>query len=109
MSQINFNLNHVKTLDKLLLTIPGVKSGKMFGYPAYYCQGKLFACVYEVGVGVKIPETFAQQLLKRTYIVAFQPLGRPKMREWVQINHQNSSDYQKDLPIFKEAIRFAGK
>jgi len=31
------------TLDGLLLGLPMVRAGKMFGYPAYYVKGKLFA------------------------------------------------------------------
>jgi hypothetical protein len=44
---------HKAVLDDFLLTLPGVHAGKMFGYPAYYVNKKLFACVYGEGVGVR--------------------------------------------------------
>jgi hypothetical protein len=35
--------------------MPGVVVGTMFGYPAYYVNKKLFACLYEEGIGIKVP------------------------------------------------------
>jgi hypothetical protein len=37
-------------LDESLLNIPGVKPGKKFGYKVYNVLGKMFACIYGVGV-----------------------------------------------------------
>jgi hypothetical protein len=83
----NFNSEHKTVLDDLLLGIPLVRAGKMFGFPAYYAGKKLCICLYEQGVGVKLPEASAAKLLESDRnVVPFQPLGRPKMREWVQIN-----------------------
>jgi len=95
-------------LDDLLLPLPGVTAGQMFGLPAYYAGGKLFACVYGDGVGVKVPAPLAQALLARNDVIPFQPMGRPKMREWVQINRAVPSDYRLDLETFEAALDFAG-
>jgi hypothetical protein len=96
-------------LDAMLLGIPGVRAGKMFGYPAYYVNRKLFACVYGEGVGVKLPETLASELLTAPHVTAFMPLGHPKMREWVQINRKDPGDYVLDLAIFQSSIAFVGQ
>jgi hypothetical protein len=56
MAKAKYNQRIKKILDSFLLEFPGVTSGKMFGYPAYYAGKKLFACVYENGVGIKVPE-----------------------------------------------------
>ena len=83
----NFNPNHKIVLDDLLLRNPLVRSGKMFGYPGYYVGKKLCICLYEQGVGVKLPEKSAVQLLETDgNVIPFQPLGKAKMREWIQIN-----------------------
>ena len=108
MAKVAYNTEHQKVLDSLLLGLPGVKGGKMFGYPAYYVHGKLFACVYGAGVGIKVPEDVANKLLGRVHIVTFQPLGRPKMREWVQINRTKSADYRRDRDIFITSVEFVG-
>jgi hypothetical protein len=80
----------------------------MFGYPAYYVHRKLFACVYGDGVGIKVPEDVASHLLSKQNIVPFQPMGKPKMREWVQINRPQSEDYKLDREIFQCAVQFVG-
>lgn len=103
----NFNPDHKAVLDDLLLGHPGVRPGKMFGMPAYYAGEKLCICLYEQGVGLKLPETSAAKLLEADpNVVPFQPMGRPRMREWVQINLARSEEYQQYLAVFDESIRF---
>jgi len=109
MSNTKYNQSHKDVLDKMLLDNPIVKPGKMFGYPGYYVGGKLFACVYENGVGIKIPESMANELLEREEIVHFQPYGRKKMRKWIQINRQNSEDYRQGKGIFEASIMYVSK
>lgn len=84
----------------------GVVPGKMFGYPAYYVDGKLFACLYEDGVGIKVPAADADTLVGRKGIVRFQPLGKGTMKEWIQINREESDHYLKDRHIFEKSIEF---
>lgn len=104
---VNFKAEHKAVLDELLLSHPLVRAGKMFGYPAYYVGKKLCICLYEQGVGLKLPERTVIRLLENDLNTApFQPLGRAKMREWVQVNLKNSEDYRHYQPLFEEAIRF---
>ena len=102
-----FNPDHKAVLDDLLLGHPLVRPGKMFGYPAYYVGRKLCICLYEQGVGVKLPEKTAAQLLQTDKnVIPFQPLGKPKMREWVQINLSRSEDYRQYRAVFDESISY---
>ncbi len=102
-----FNPEHKNILDELLSGNPLVRCGKMFGFPAYYVGRKLCICLYEEGVGVKLPEETVARLLKTDQnTVPFQPLGKPKMREWVQINLEYSEDYRQYLPLFEESIAY---
>jgi hypothetical protein len=58
-------------------------------------------------VGVKLPASSVVKLLESdANTVPFQPLGKPRMREWVQINLERSEDYQQYLPVFEESIHF---
>jgi hypothetical protein len=103
----DYNPDHKAALDALLLDHPGVRPGKMFGYPAYYAGEKLAICLYEEGVGVKLPAPSAAALLEADpNVIPFQPLGRPKMREWVQINLDRSEDYHQYAAVFDESIRY---
>ena len=102
----NFNPDHKAVLDDLLLGHPLVRPGKMFGFPAYYAGKKLCICLYEQGVGIKLPEETANKLLETDLnIVPFQPFGKPRMREWVQINLRRSEDYRQYRSLFDESIR----
>ena len=103
----NFNAQHKAVLDDLLLGHPQVRPGQMFGFPAYYAGKKLCICLYEQGVGVKLPEQSATKLLEADRnVVPFQPLGRRKMREWIQINLRRSEDYRAYRPVFDESIHY---
>jgi hypothetical protein len=78
----NYDAGHRAVLDDLLLGHPLVQPGKMFGFPAYYVGRKLCICLYEQGVGVKMPEQSAARLLQTDpNAIPFQPMGKSKMRE----------------------------
>ena len=98
---------HKTALDALLLKIRGVEAGDMTGLAAYFVAKKMFACICNGGVGVRLPATEAANLhFSMSNVVPFQPRGRPSTREWIQINRENSADYAKDLEIFKASIDF---
>ncbi len=102
----NFNPENKAVLDEMLLGNPLVRAGKMFGFPAYYAGDKLCICLYEEGVGVKLPEKTAADLLADDpNVIPFRPMGRNTMRAWVQINVSRSEDYQRYEPVFEESIR----
>lgn len=102
-----FNSEHKTVLDELLLGHSHVRSGKMFGFPAYYADKKLCICLYEQGVGIKLPETSVAKLLATDRNAClFQPMGKPKMREWVQINLSISEEYKRYKHVFGESISY---
>jgi hypothetical protein len=79
----------------------------MFGFPAYYVGKKLCICLYEQGVGIKVPaETAAWLLEGDPNVTPFMPLGKPKMREWIQINLARSEEYAQYMPVFAESIHY---
>ena len=102
---VQFNPKHKAVLDDMLLGHPAIRAGKMFGFPAYYADRKLCICLYEQGVGVKVPAQTAARLLKEDKnVIPFQPYGKRKMREWIQINLSRSSDYRMYQSVFEESI-----
>lgn len=102
----NFNPDHKAVLDAMLLANPLIRPGKMFGFPAYYVGGKLCICLYEQGVGIKLPQPSVARLLETDpNATPFMPMGKPKMREWVQITLITSEGYRQYEPVFDEAIR----
>lgn len=102
-----FNQQHKAVLDALLLNKPGVTAGRMFGYPAYYAGKKMCVCLYEQGVGVKLPADTVSKLLETDKnSVPFQPMGRPKMKEWIQINLTDSEAYRNYESLFQQSVDF---
>lgn len=104
---VQFNPDIVDKIAVLLLGMPDVERRKMFGYPAWYFCGKMIACVYENGVGLKQQETRVLELTGKPGYTFFQPLGRARMKEWVYITHDNPQDFQDDAGLLEEALRFA--
>jgi hypothetical protein len=101
------DLSHKQVLDGMLLKLPGVEAGEMTGLFAYFVGKKMFACVWNGGVGVRLPAAEAANLqFSRDNVAPFTPKGRPSTREWIQINHTDPADYEKDLGIFQSSIAF---
>ena len=105
MSPVQFNAKHKVVLDSFLLDDPRVEPGNMYGHPAYYVGGKLFASLYMEGVCVKVPVGLKEELLEREGIEPFMPMGR-EMREWVLITRSDSEDYRNDRNIFMDSIAY---
>ena len=75
--------------------------------PAYFVNKKMFACIHGSGVAIRLPIATATELqFSRADIAPFQPNGRPSSREWVQINHDHPSEYEKDLELIKSSLEF---
>jgi TfoX/Sxy family transcriptional regulator of competence genes len=94
-------------LDMLLSAVPDATCRTMFGCPAYFIDGKMFACVYGDSLAMKLPEDFANDLLSAGRATAFQPYDKAPMRERVQIDRADPPDYRLDLAIIRAAADFA--
>jgi hypothetical protein len=94
-------------LDAVLLKIPGVVGKKMAGLDAYFMSDRMFACITDNGLGLRVPVSTAQELqFSRADVSEFKPAGVPTTREWVQIHHDDPTDYEKDMDLFVESIKF---
>jgi hypothetical protein len=100
---------HVAAVRAILTGHPGVREGRMFGYPAFFVGKRMFACAYGQGVGVKLPADRVCELLKRADILPFRPHGKATMHEWVQINHTRSEDYAADRTLVLDAMHFVSR
>lgn len=100
-------LSHKRVLDAMLLKLPGVEAGEMTGLLAYFVGKKMFACICNGGVGVRLPAAEAANLqFSKDNVVPFEPKGRKSTREWIQLNHDDSAGYENDLAIFQASIAF---
>jgi hypothetical protein len=106
MAKAEYDAGIKGIIDEMLLPVPGVKPGKMFGYPGYYINGKLFACVYENGVSLKVPVGVREELLAEADIEFFVPMENRPMREWVFIRKGNPKDYRDYEKAFLAGLEY---
>ena len=94
-------------IDAVLLKLPGVSTRKLKGLHAYFVSDRMFACISGQGVGLRLPVAVARELhFSRNDVVPFQPAGLPATKEWIQIDHANAMDYEKDLELFRQSLDF---
>lgn len=106
MAPPRFKQENKEILDSLLSGKWEVESGKAFGLPAYYVNGKMFACVYEEGVAIKVPEKLVGELIEKPEISRFEPMGRHKMKQWVLITRGEPEGYLEDMDLFRTSIDY---
>ncbi len=106
MAKTNYHAEHKAVLDRLLLEIPGVTTGMVFGLPCYKVNETVFATLSGEGVGIRLPEARTKELLQRPGVVPFQPYGRSRGKEFIQINHQDSQGYLQERELFLESMMY---
>jgi len=94
-------------IDALLLNLEGVSARRINGLDAYFVSDKMFACLSDDGVGLRLPAAMVTELqFSRNDVVPFRPAGLTSTREWVQINRVLAADYEQDLPLFQASREF---
>ena len=97
-------------IDALLLKLPGVSARKITGLDAYFVSDKMFACVSDGGIGLRLPAAMATELqFSCDFIGPFSPGGMATTREWIQIKRANAADHAKDLQLFQDSIDYVKK
>ncbi len=106
-------MSHAATkerLDALLLALPGVSARKIGGVDAYVVRDKMFACVGDKGLGLRLPASVATELqFSCQYIGPYSPGGVASTREWVQIMRDNPADFAKDMDLVQQSLEFVKK
>ena len=94
-------------IDALLLKLPGVTAKKINDLDAYFVGDRMFACISGAGIGLRLPVAIATELqFSRDNVAPFQPGGMTSSREWIQIDHEDAADYDKDLELFRASLEF---
>ena len=107
MKSDNPDADRKARIDAVLLKLPGASAKKIGGMDAYVVGDRMFACISGKGVGLRLPVAVATELqFSRQNVVPFQPGGLASTREWVQIDRDDPSEYEKDLELFQASIDF---
>lgn len=92
-----------QALVELAEHLPTAAVGKMFGHPALYVAGKLSACAYGDGVGLKLPADTVEELLGTPGFSDFAPYGKAPMREWIHIRVTTAAETHAHLTLFEQS------
>ena len=94
-------------IDAVLLRLPNVAARKINGLDAYFVSDRMFACISGKGVGLRLPVAVATELqFSRENVTTFSPGGTASTREWIQIDREDATDYEKDLELFQASVDF---
>ena len=95
-------------LRQLFSQYAGVEERRMFGYPAFFTRGRMFACLHREGLGLKLSADRVAALLRRENCIPFRPHGR-LMAQWVEIRHECAQDYRSDIADLRRSMRFVSR
>src|SRR5688500_20005953 len=96
-------------IDAVLLKLPGVVAKKLNKMDAYFVNDRMFACISDSGVALRLPSATVTDLqFSRSDVGPFSAggLGAAATREWIQINRPDAADYEKDLELFRASLEF---
>lgn len=100
-----------KDLEHLLHTFVadhrGLRTGRMFGLPGAYAGRRLFACVFQDGLTLKLPAD-ARSVAFGRGATLWTPMGR-RMREWVLFRPESPQASAVVLPFLEIAARHAAE
>lgn len=82
----------------------GLRIGRMFGLPAGYAGRKLFVCLMEDGLIVKLPEGVAKDEVRRGKAAQFIRRGLPS-KSWVKYKPRTAREASRLAPILEVAAR----
>lgn len=97
----------LEALRALVARKRGVREAKMIGLPAFYAGGKLFACVWRQGIGLRLPDERASKLVDRGVAGPFRPYGRKALRDWVELRPESADAVADHRTLIDAAIRHA--
>ena len=96
-------------IDAVLLKLPGVVAKKLNKMDAYFVNDRMFACISDKGIALRLPSATVTELqFSRSDVGPFSAggLGAAATREWVQIDRADAADYGKDLDLFQASLEF---
>ena len=80
----------------------------MFGLPAGYAGRRMFVCLMEDGLIVKLPERLAREEVRGGKAAAFARRGRPS-KSWIKYTPRNAREAGRLSPILELAARYVAE
>jgi len=80
----------------------------MFGRPAGYAGRRMFVCLIEDGLIVKLPERLAKEEVRGGRAAEFTRGGRPS-KSWIKYTPRSTRDAGRLAPILEVAARYVAE
>ena len=113
MTSIPYRRELVSFLEEFAANHRGARLGKMFGLPAVYAGRRLFACLIEDGVIVRLPDDVARRELKagaKTYSGRDTAAKRKRFGSWILYEPRTAADAARRLtPLLEIAARHVAR
>lgn len=95
-------------LDDFIDHHRGLRIGRMFGRPAGYAGRKMFVCLMDDGLIVKLPERVARDEVREGKASTFTMRGRPS-KSWIKYAPRNPREVGRLAPILEVAARYVAE
>lgn len=82
----------------------GLRIGRMFGLPAGFAGRKLFVCLIDDGLIVKLPQHIAKDEVRSGKAAAFSRQGKPNT-SWVKYRPRTANEARQLAPVMELAAR----
>ena len=103
----NYNPEHKAVLDEILLGYPLVPPARCSAFPRITPGKSSASACMKTGSVSSSPRRLrpgcSTPIRTRSHS---KPMGKARMREWVQINVARSEDYRGYRPLFEESIQY---
>jgi hypothetical protein len=86
----------------------GLRRGRMFGLPAGYAGRKMFVCLIEDGLIVKLPEQLAREEVRSGNAAPFARRGRPS-KAWIKYVPATAREAHRLAPLLELAARYVAE
>ncbi len=78
----------IALFEKAITAVPEAETRKMFGYPAAFIGGNMFAGLHQENLVLKLPEADRTAFLKKEGAELFEPMPGRVMKEYVTVPEQ---------------------
>lgn len=98
----------IDLFDAALPADPRIERRKMFGYPAAFRNGRLFASPYQESMIIKLPANDRQLLVRQCHARTFEPMPGRTMREYLVVPEVDLADRGKLAAWLERSSAFVG-
>ena len=82
----------VETFDRAVASFPSAERRLMFGMPAAFLNGNMFACLFGEGMVLRLPDAPRDELMAKEGGGPFEPMPGRRMREYALVPPHMSRD-----------------